>query len=697
MARLIALITFLSQFILTVSATDQPLQLSHPPNQRRPGHHHTRSTRQYVNAAYYANWDIYDEMFYPSSLPAERLTHIFYAFANIGTDGTVSSSDTWADLQYTLDSDNPDEAGNNVYGNVKQLHLVKLDNRNLKVSLSIGGGSGSANFPAFMNDPIGRATFISTSVQLMVDWGLDGIDIDWEYPDVTNIDGLYQLMVGLRVAIDDLARAMDTSPFFLSIAVSPGVTDMFTGYVSKIDSVLDFWNLMAYDFCGAGWQPITCDIANLRGGGIYGNTTEGIQYFTGQGATRSKIIMGEPLYGYAYSNTTGRYQPYDGTPPGDYGEAGEYDLDHLPLSANTTFYEDFNTVTSYTFDKVTKVFESFDTPAIARVKAAYVVAEQLGGAFYWKEISGDWNITEKSLVYQFYDTFETIGGLIHSCNHVAFPNSTYDNIKNTMGIKPKACSNPPGPTSWYSAPVATSTSASHSSTSSISATVSSSLSSSSSVHTTTSQPTTVSHNSTTTESTTSASASSSKVKETGSRHKRRLNHIMMLSLADASRVTGIVAAGVMTGYSINTSSTLMPVLIASDLSARKKVLFWNEWFERGLPIAMVGIPLSCIPFWIAAYLLPPPPSLVPTTKFGISSRTQLIVAGLAAFSNLPFSSLFVLPQSVTRLRARTVALMKHDKDVEDVSKAEAELRWFGTACYVRAVPWTVAMVLGAMV
>lgn len=39
--------------------------------------------------------------------------------------------------------------------------------------------------------------------------------------------------------------------------------------------------------------------------------------------TIPSMHSGEPLYGYAYSNTTGLNEPYDGMPPGDYGEAGE--------------------------------------------------------------------------------------------------------------------------------------------------------------------------------------------------------------------------------------------------------------------------------------------------------------------------------------------------------------------------------------
>lgn len=43
----------------------------------------------YKNAAYYVNWAIYGRNYQPQQIPATKLTHVIYAFANIQTDGTV--------------------------------------------------------------------------------------------------------------------------------------------------------------------------------------------------------------------------------------------------------------------------------------------------------------------------------------------------------------------------------------------------------------------------------------------------------------------------------------------------------------------------------------------------------------------------------------------------------------------------------
>ena len=56
--------------------------------------------------------------------------------------------------------------------------------RNIKTVLSIGGGSyshsGAFNF---ITDSSKRSTFVKSAVKLVEDYGLDGIDIDFEFPD----------------------------------------------------------------------------------------------------------------------------------------------------------------------------------------------------------------------------------------------------------------------------------------------------------------------------------------------------------------------------------------------------------------------------------------------------------------------------------------------------------------------------------
>ena len=88
-------------------------------------------------------------------------------------------SDEWADVQFQYPGDVASN-GTVLYGNFNQLFKLKQANRNLKVVLSVGGWSFRENFKTALATNTTRARFATSSLQLIADLGLDGIDVDWE-------------------------------------------------------------------------------------------------------------------------------------------------------------------------------------------------------------------------------------------------------------------------------------------------------------------------------------------------------------------------------------------------------------------------------------------------------------------------------------------------------------------------------------
>ena len=82
---------------------------------------------------------------------------------------------------YKCSWDGPDLKQCNYHDLSKGL-LALARGAGVEVMPSIGGWTLSDNFPGIAADPSRRNRFAQQCVDLIVAYGFDGIDIDWEYP-----------------------------------------------------------------------------------------------------------------------------------------------------------------------------------------------------------------------------------------------------------------------------------------------------------------------------------------------------------------------------------------------------------------------------------------------------------------------------------------------------------------------------------
>ena len=92
--------------------------------------------------AYYTAWSIYAREFPVSEIPADRLTHINYAFANI-VGGECVLGDPWADVDKRYPDDPPDPP---FRGNFGQLARLKERHPHVRTLISVGGWTWSGGF-----------------------------------------------------------------------------------------------------------------------------------------------------------------------------------------------------------------------------------------------------------------------------------------------------------------------------------------------------------------------------------------------------------------------------------------------------------------------------------------------------------------------------------------------------------------------
>ncbi|KAL1699443.1 glycoside hydrolase family 18 protein [Schizophyllum commune] len=385
-----------------------------------------------VNLAYYVNWAIYDGLgnFMPTDIVTDDLTHILYSFADIDpATGHLFLSDEWADEQITFDGDDTSEAGNNLYGCLKQMYKFKLAKRSLKVLLSVGGYTWSQDGHfGFVTNDAARAQFVKDAVQLIEDYGFDGIDLDFEFPaSAEEGTGYGKLFAELRTAFDDLQKQKgDAQPYQLSVAVSSGESNYQFLDVKTMDAALNYWNLMAYDYSGA-WLDFVANQANVYPDGINNvSTQQALDWYAGAGATTDKVVLGIPVYGRGFEDTDGLGATYNGVGTGTTQE-GVWSYENLPFDGAEVF-ENTTSISSYSYDKTKRQFISYDTPAIAGAKGQYTVDKGLAGTMFW-ELSTD-KTGQDSLVTA---AAAKLGSLDTTENHINYPNSKWDNIKNNLG------------------------------------------------------------------------------------------------------------------------------------------------------------------------------------------------------------------------------------------------------------------------
>lgn len=245
---------------------------------------------------------------------------------------------------------------------------------------------------------------------------------------------IVDLLKKLREGLTAYAQSTNSTPYLLSFASPAGPLRYKQLDLEGMDQYLDFWNLMGFDYAGP-WDTVSGHLANLHKDSSNKtatpySTSSAIAYYTDIGGVApAKINLGSPLYARAFANTAGPGKPYNGTgSAGSFGVAGEFPVKSLPAGGwNTTVYELEDSVASFSYDAARKYMLTYDTPAIARIKAEWIVNAGLGGAMWW-EVSMDGS-GEESLIGTTVEAFGE-GMLDSSLNHLEYPTSSYDNLRN---------------------------------------------------------------------------------------------------------------------------------------------------------------------------------------------------------------------------------------------------------------------------
>ena len=291
-------------------------------------------------------------VYWESTMPdPSLLTHINYAFAHI--KGDFESLDIKKESRLT------------------QIVALKKQKPGLKVLLSVGGWE-AGNFSEMAASETHRKNFCKNCLNAVNKFGLDGIDIDWEYPtsSMAGISSSPEDTKNFTLLMKDLRETLGKDKLLTMASASNAKYVIFKEAVPY----MDFVNVMTYDM----GDPPKHNSALYRSSKASENCDESVAAHFTAGVPYEKIVLGIPFYGHG-----------DGKAFDDY-------VDYKDIVIDANKYKvmwDNTAMVPYVVNSVGDMVLTFDNERSVGLKADYVAQKNLAGAMYWNIEADDASFT----------------------------------------------------------------------------------------------------------------------------------------------------------------------------------------------------------------------------------------------------------------------------------------------------------------
>lgn len=345
-----------------------------------------------VVVCYYGTWATYrsgDGKFSVSDINASLCTHLVYTFVGIKSDGTVVSLDPYLDLadNYGLD-------------NFNKFNALKQQNTKLKTILAVGGwNEGSAKYSTMAASAILRKTFITTARDMLLNYGFDGLDIDWEYPNQRDTTQGSADVENFSLLLKELREEFDKHGLLITVAVAAVKQSASLSYdIPTISKHVDLINIMTYDMYGA-WDSATGHNAPLHEDKDRINAVDAaLKYWLTQGCPPEKLVLGLPLYGRTFTLTDNNVNGV-GAPASGAGLAGQYTATNGFIGYNEfcnklkmeTWNVQYDSTAEVPYAVQGRNWVSYDDPNSLAKKVEYAMNLGIAGVMVWSIETDDFH------------------------------------------------------------------------------------------------------------------------------------------------------------------------------------------------------------------------------------------------------------------------------------------------------------------
>ena len=242
---------------------------------------------------------------------------------------------------------NPDASGNFIANDAYRQVIQKAHSQNVRVFLSIGGGSPPAHLEGLLEKDK-RANLISGLITVAGNYDFDGVDVDLENSLINN--NYASFVSGLSAALKQKNKLM-------TAALASWNSNLINDSTLRM---YDFINIMSYDKTGP-W--------NLNKPGPHSPfimVQDDFTYFNKtRGIAAEKLFIGLPFYGYGFGNGAPKslaYKDIITTYP------GSENADSLTVSGGGKIY--------------------YNGIATIQQKVSFAISNKAGGVMIW-QLLGD--------------------------------------------------------------------------------------------------------------------------------------------------------------------------------------------------------------------------------------------------------------------------------------------------------------------
>ncbi|NGZ77792.1 glycoside hydrolase family 18 protein [Saccharibacillus sp. VR-M41] len=305
-----------------------------------------------------------------------KLTHINIAFGHVKDDAVVTDH----------------------LRNMEEIARLKKEHPAVLILLSVGGWS-AGGFSEAASTESGRRRMAESALEAIDAYGLDGIDLDWEYPcygeagigaSPADRDNFTLLLRNIREAFDE-REAAEERHYLLTIAAGADQYYVDGTRMDEAQRYLDYVQLMTYDMRG-GFQVLTGHHTNLHTptGDLFRISVEAsVRLFANAGVPKEKIVIGAAFYSRMWKGVpdvdNGLHQ-MAGTSGGYGPEFTELHESYIDRNGFRRYWDD-EAAAPYLYDGGRHDGGTFitydDEESIAR-KCEFVRNERLGGVMFWE-------------------------------------------------------------------------------------------------------------------------------------------------------------------------------------------------------------------------------------------------------------------------------------------------------------------------